>query len=95
MKGNANKVPAQFGKKDMNARESYMGQGFSNWSKKDFYFYIRQCETFGRKEYESISQAFGTKTVEEVEKYSLAFWLKWNLIDNGQKFVERIEKGEE
>ncbi len=57
--------------------------GFSNWSKKDFFMFIRQCETYGRGDYESIKHAFPTKSVEDVRVYSEAFWKKWNLIENG------------
>lgn len=38
--------------------------------------------------------AFSNKSPEDVKKFSDAFWKKWNLIENGQKYIERIEKGE-
>jgi len=72
-----------------------LAAGFSNWSKKDFFLFIRQCETYGRKDYDSIKLAFPTKTAEDVREYSEAFWKRWQSIENGQKYVERIEKGEQ
>ena len=53
------------------------------------------CETYGRQNYAKISEGIHSKTVEEVRDYSQAFWKNWQTsIDNGHKFVERIEKGE-
>lgn len=88
------KPPAMFTKNDQTTKERLLSAGFSNWSKKDFFVYIRQCETFGRKDYEKIALGFVNKTPEDVKKYSDSFWKKWQSIENGQKYVERIEKGE-
>lgn len=42
------------------------------------------CESFGRDNYAKISEAFPTKTIEEIKEYSKAFWLKWeDHIENG------------
>lgn len=56
---------------------------------------IRVCENFGRDNYYAILESFPTKTMEEVKEYCTAFWKNWELIDNGHKYVERIEKGEQ
>ena len=53
------------------------------------------CETYGRDNHKLIAEQFPNKTVEEVKEYSQEFWKKWHLIENGQKYVERIEKGEQ
>jgi len=34
------------------------------------------------------------KTMEEIKVYSKKFWSNFKLIKNGEKYVERIEKGE-
>jgi SWI/SNF-related matrix-associated actin-dependent regulator of chromatin subfamily A member 5 len=53
------------------------------------------CETFGRDNYAKIAEGLASKSVEDVREYSQAFWKNWEeAIDNGHKFVERIEKGE-
>ena len=49
---------------------------------------------FGRSDYANIALGLGNKTPDEVKKYSDHFWKKYHLIENGQKYVERIEKGE-
>jgi hypothetical protein len=43
---------------------------------------------------ENITAGFGNKTLQEVKEYSEEFWKKWHLIDGGQKYIDRIEKGE-
>lgn len=89
------KAPATFTKKDMTTKAQLMQSGFGNWSKKDFFLFIRQCETFGRADYPRIASGFFNKSPEEVQRYSTTFWKKYHLIENGQKYVERIEKGEQ
>lgn len=56
--------------------------------------FIRLCETYGRNDNQSISAGFLNKSPEEIKKYSDVFWKKWALIESGQKYVDRIEKGE-
>jgi hypothetical protein len=87
--------PPQFTKKDQQQKENLMKKGFSNWSKKDFFTYIRMCETFGRDNYAKIAEGLLSKSIEDIKEYSIAFWQKWeDCIENGHKYVERIEKGE-
>jgi len=51
-----------------------LSKGFPNWSKKDFFTYIRMCETFGRDNYAKIAEAFPNKSIDEIKEYSKAFW---------------------
>jgi len=39
-------------------------------------------------------EALAYKTVEEILDYAEAFWQQHSRIENGQKYIERIEKGE-
>jgi hypothetical protein len=55
---------------------------------------LRLAETYGRQDLDSIALGFPYKTIDEVRKYSEAFWKKWQKIENGLKYIERIEKGE-
>ena len=53
------------------------------------------CEMFGRSIYAKINEALPNKTVKDIEEYSEFFWNNWrDRIENGHKYVERIEKGE-
>jgi len=38
---------------------------------------------------------FNGKTVDEIQKYSAVFWAKYEQVKNHQKYLERIERGEE
>lgn len=59
-------------------------KGYPNWSKKDFFTFIRMCETFGRDNYAKILEAFPNKTLEEIKEYCKAFWENWeDRIENG------------
>ena len=93
LKLNSN-VPSQFTRKDLTQRDTLMSAGFANWSKKEFFTFIRLNEQFGRKDIDSITANLPNKTIEEVKKYAEAFWNRYHKIENGQKYVERIEKGE-
>jgi len=88
------KPPTQFNKRDLTTKETLLSQGFSTWSKKDFFLFLRLAESYGRDDLESIGLGFPNKTLDEVKRYSEAFWKKWQKIESGQKYVERIEKGE-
>ncbi|KAK5582150.1 hypothetical protein RB653_003733 [Dictyostelium firmibasis] len=69
--------------------------GFGDWSKTDFRTFIRGCELYGRKAYQSIAEEVQTKTEKEVQQYSQAFWRKHSEVADHEKLIARIEKGEE
>mmetsp|Transcript_28417 Transcript_28417/g.20528 ORF Transcript_28417/g.20528 Transcript_28417/m.20528 type:complete len:84 (+) Transcript_28417:170-421(+) len=75
-------------------RAKLLKLGYSNWNKKDFFNFIRMCEKFGRYNFTYFVEALPYKTVDEIRDYSKAFWKNSHLIENGSKYVERIEKGE-
>ncbi len=55
-------------------KEELLGQGFTNWSKRDFNTFIRLHEKYGRDEIDAISKEIEGKTPEEVVEYSKVFW---------------------
>jgi SWI/SNF-related matrix-associated actin-dependent regulator of chromatin subfamily A member 5 len=64
-------------------KESLLRQGFSNWSKKEFFLYIRLCETNGRDSFERVQEGLPNKSLEDVKEYSKMFWKNWEKIENG------------
>mmetsp|Transcript_19667 Transcript_19667/g.40054 ORF Transcript_19667/g.40054 Transcript_19667/m.40054 type:complete len:1001 (-) Transcript_19667:199-3201(-) len=75
--------------------EDLLGQGFSNWSKKDFSVFKSACERHGRTAYESIAQELENKDAEDVKRYSEAFWrLGPSRLSNWDSVEKQIEKGE-
>lgn len=75
-------------------KEKLLKEGFSNWGKKEFFHYINLCERYGRTQYDKIANEMPNKTADDIKEYSKIFWAKYKLIKNGEKYVERISKGE-
>jgi SWI/SNF-related matrix-associated actin-dependent regulator of chromatin subfamily A member 5 len=77
-------------------KDKLLTEGFSQWNKRDFYKFINMCELFGRKNMELFSELLvGGKTLDEIKLYSEAFWANYKKIDKFEKYIERIEKGEQ
>lgn len=62
------------------------GEGFSNWTKREFQAFIRGCELYGREEYDLIHyrELSTTKKLEEVEEYGKVFWERYRELDGEQ-----------
>ena len=70
-------------------------QGFPDWHKKDFQTFIRGCERFGRKDcLQPVADELG-RPLDQVEKYSKAFWKNIDLLPDAAKIVAGIQKGEQ
>jgi len=50
--------------------------GFRRWSKKDFNNFIDAVIKHGKKAYSEISKEIGTKTHDEIRRYSHSFFSK-------------------
>lgn len=70
----------------------YCFLGF-DWTKKDFTTFVKACEKHGRKDYENIAKDL-TKTLDEVKEYSKVFWKRLKEIQDYEKHLHIIEKGE-
>ncbi|RCH87009.1 hypothetical protein CU098_000744, partial [Rhizopus stolonifer] len=80
--------------KEEEERKELFTKGFSNWSKKDFAIFINACAKYGRKDLESITSELEGKTLDEVKKYSKAFWSRYKEIADYERHISKIEKGE-
>merc|ERR1712113_983715 len=60
-------------------KEELLKEGFSNWSKRDFNQFIRLNEKYGR---------------EDVIEYSKAFWERCGELQDSERIMAQIEKGE-
>ncbi|KAI9306125.1 SNF2 family N-terminal domain-containing protein [Cunninghamella echinulata] len=69
-------------------------KGFLNWSKKDFTSFVNACARYGRNNLEQISKDIEGKTLEEVEQYSKVFWERYEELNDYEKHITKIEKGE-
>merc|ERR1712088_86826 len=75
-------------------KEDLLKEGFSNWSKRDFNQFIRLNEKYGREDVGNISREVEGKTPEEVIEYSKAFWERCGELQDSERIMAQIEKGE-
>merc|ERR1719297_42082 len=75
-------------------KEDLLKEGFSNWSKRDFNQFIRLNEKYGRDDIENICSEVEGKTAEEVKEYAKTFWERCNELQDCDKIMASIEKGE-
>ncbi|XP_037034435.1 chromatin-remodeling complex ATPase chain Iswi-like [Bradysia coprophila] len=75
-------------------KELLLSQGFSNWSKRDFSQFVKMNERFGRDDIRNISKSIDGKTPEEVVQYSVVFWQRCKEIQDIDRFMSKIERGE-
>jgi SWI/SNF-related matrix-associated actin-dependent regulator of chromatin subfamily A member 5 len=68
------KPPPEFTDKDESEKQKLLNDGFSNWSKKDFFHYLKCCEKYGRNDYDMILAEMANKTRDELDQYSKYFW---------------------
>merc|ERR1712025_1067691 len=69
-------------------------EGFSNWNKRGFNQFIRLNEKYGRDDVDNISKEVEGKTDEEVIEYSKVFWERNNELQDCDRIMAQIEKGE-
>jgi len=75
-------------------KNDLLTQGFTNWSKRDFNQFIRLHEKYGRNDINSISKEIEGKTPEEVIEYSKTFWERCQELQDIDRIMTQIEKGE-
>ncbi|XP_078494335.1 SWI/SNF protein [Ciona intestinalis] len=75
-------------------KEQLLTQGFTGWNKRDFNQFIKANEKFGRDDIESISKEVEGKTPAEVIEYSAVFWERCNELQDIERIMAQIERGE-
>ncbi|KAL8465438.1 hypothetical protein ACS0TY_034808 [Phlomoides rotata] len=69
-------------------------EGFSTWSRRDFNNFIRACEKYGRNDMVSIASEIDGKTEEEVEQYAKVFMERYKELNEYDRIIKNIERGE-
>uniref|UniRef100_A0A8C5DTF6 SWI/SNF related, matrix associated, actin dependent regulator of chromatin, subfamily a, member 5 n=1 Tax=Gouania willdenowi TaxID=441366 RepID=A0A8C5DTF6_GOUWI len=64
------------------------------WNKRDFNQFIKANEKWGRDDIENIAREVEGKTPEEVMEYSAVFWERCNELQDIEKIMAQIERGE-
>ncbi|XP_057661126.1 chromatin-remodeling complex ATPase chain Iswi isoform X1 [Diorhabda carinulata] len=75
-------------------KETLLTQGFTNWSKRDFNQFIKANEKYGRDDIENIAKDVEGKTPEEVMEYSAVFWERCHELQDIDRIMAQIERGE-
>lgn len=76
-------------------KNELLTQGLANWSKRDFTAFVRANEKYGRHDIENIAnEMMDTKSRDEVEYYAKIFWERFDELQDHEKILAQIEKGE-
>ncbi|KAL8515572.1 hypothetical protein ACS0TY_014310 [Phlomoides rotata] len=75
-------------------KERMLEEGFSTWSRKDFNSFIRACEKYGRHDIKGIASEMEGKTEEEVERYAKVFKERYKELNDYDRIIKSIERGE-
>ncbi|CAG9859824.1 unnamed protein product [Phyllotreta striolata] len=75
-------------------KETLLTQGFTNWSKRDFNQFIKANEKYGRDDIENIAKDVEGKSPEEVMEYSAVFWERCHELQDIDRIMAQIERGE-
>ncbi|XP_073104732.1 probable chromatin-remodeling complex ATPase chain isoform X1 [Elaeis guineensis] len=75
-------------------RERLLEEGFSTWTRRDFNTFIRACEKYGRNDIKIIASEMEGKTEEEVERYAKVFRERYKELNDYDRIIKNIERGE-
>ncbi|KAH7858198.1 hypothetical protein Vadar_021182 [Vaccinium darrowii] len=75
-------------------KEQLLEEGFSTWSRRDFNTFIRACEKYGRNDVKGIASEIEGKTDEEVERYAKVFKERYKELNDYDRIIKNIERGE-
>lgn len=79
---------------EMGEKDSLLTQGFTNWSKRDFNQFIKANEKYGREDIDNIAKEVEGKFPEEVVEYSQVFWERCHELQDIERIMSQIERGE-
>ncbi|XP_067142954.1 SWI/SNF-related matrix-associated actin-dependent regulator of chromatin subfamily A member 5 [Centruroides vittatus] len=75
-------------------KEKLLTEGFTNWTRRDFNQFIKANEKYGRDDIESIAREVEGKSPEEVMEYSAVFWERCHELQDIERIMAQIERGE-
>ncbi|KAK8539334.1 hypothetical protein V6N13_104424 [Hibiscus sabdariffa] len=79
---------------ELEEKERLLEEGFSSWSRKDFNTFTRACEKYGRNDIKNIASEMEGKTEEEVERYAKVFKERYKELNDYDRIIKNIERGE-
>lgn len=84
----------QLTEEEQQEKERLLTLGFNSWSKRDFQQFIKANEKHGRNEIGLISKEIEGKSENEVKEYAKVFWERINELQDIDRILAQIEKGE-
>lgn len=87
----------QLSEDDEKLKSELLAEGFPDWTPRNFRAFCSALESYGRYDFESISRDVMNetgKTLQEVQRYYIAFWSNYQRINDWSKIIEKIEKAE-
>ncbi|KAG9459796.1 hypothetical protein H6P81_004304 [Aristolochia fimbriata] len=75
-------------------KEQLLEEGFSSWTRRDFNTFIRACEKYGRNDIKGIASEMEGKTEDEVERYAKVFKERYKELNDYDRIIKNIERGE-
>ncbi|XP_065829601.1 SWI/SNF-related matrix-associated actin-dependent regulator of chromatin subfamily A member 5-like isoform X2 [Oscarella lobularis] len=79
---------------EVQLKESLLKDGFTDWSKRDFSQFVKACERHGRDSVEKICRDVEGKTPDEVKIYYGVFWKRVGELQDKDRILAQIDKGE-
>eukprot|EP00126_Sphaerothecum_destruens_P003753 Sdes_comp17535_c0_seq1m6779 len=79
---------------EIEEKEKLLKKGFQDWNRRDFVLFIKGCEKYGRDDYEKIAKDMDAKSVSEVREYSKVFFKRYKEVNDWERMLSNIEKGE-
>ncbi|KAL4295967.1 hypothetical protein GQ457_12G005320 [Hibiscus cannabinus] len=79
---------------ELEEKEQLLEEGFSSWSRRDFNAFIRACEKYGRNDIKGIASEMEGKTEEEVQRYAKVFKERYKELNDYDRIIKNIERGE-
>lgn len=84
----------QLSEDDAKRKEELIEMGYRNWTKRDFLAFIRVTEVYGRDNFEEFKKHID-KSEEEIRSYHHVFWNRIDELDEKDKILAHIAKGEQ
>jgi SWI/SNF-related matrix-associated actin-dependent regulator of chromatin subfamily A member 5 len=75
-------------------KEKLLTRGFANWNKREYHMFIKANEKYGREDLSSIGKEVEGKTPKEVFEYAKVFWDRVSELQDVERILAQIEKGE-
>ncbi|CAL2037227.1 unnamed protein product [Caenorhabditis brenneri] len=80
--------------KEQEEKAQLLTEAVTDWTKREFQQFIRGNEKFGRDDLENIAKEM-ERPLEEIQAYAKVFWERIDELQDSEKLISQIEKGEQ